>query len=230
MDFTRDLAQDFLAATDRVMKHADAHQTAFVDVRIHRPWRHQVDNCDALALLAVPIDASDTLFNAHGIPRKVVVDQEVAELKVETFATDLRRQQRVQRVRIVFRKCEAATQLRAFLIRHATVDESEAQTSVRDVSRDIRQRVPEGAESQHLVVDHPVLIPQDLDESLYLGVLRIECFGPLDERLDIGCNLVEELGIDGNLCVSLVAQFEALQLTERISRRNGANPYRQLAA
>ena len=156
----------------------------------------------------------------------------VAELEVETFAADLRRQQHVQRFRVLLRQSETAAQLRAFLIPDATVDESVAQTGVRDASCDIGQRMPEGAEGQHLVVGHPALVLQDLDEGLDLGVVGIECFGPLDERLDIGRDLGKELGIDGGVAVGLFRRVEAVELAgEHVAqeRRQAVETARRLA-
>src|SRR5215831_15352642 len=52
--------------------------------------REKAHDGDA-APLTVTVDASDTLFNALRIPREVVVDQSVAELKVQSLRTCLGR-------------------------------------------------------------------------------------------------------------------------------------------
>src|SRR5205823_10641339 len=50
--------------------------------------RHNVVDVH-VALLAIPIKTSDALFNSHGIPVEVIVNDDVAELKVATLPTSL---------------------------------------------------------------------------------------------------------------------------------------------
>src|SRR5205823_11067406 len=45
-------------------------------------------------LLPDAIHATDSLFDAHGIPRQVVVHNDVTELEVQALATGIRRDQR----------------------------------------------------------------------------------------------------------------------------------------
>ena len=82
--------------------------------------------------------------------------------------------------------------------------------------------MPEGAEDQRLVLGHPVLVLEDADEGLHLGIEGIEIFGPLQERLDIGPDLSKEGGIDGGLAVGPIHRFEAVESSgEHVAQQGG---------
>ena len=98
VELLRDLAQDFFAPADGVLEDADAPQAALVDLGIHGARRDEVDDGDRLALLSVAVNAADALLDAHGIPGQIVVDEEIAELEVETLAADFGGQQDIQRI------------------------------------------------------------------------------------------------------------------------------------
>ena len=102
MQLAGDFAQDLLVAAHGVLKDADPPQTTLVDIAIDGIGRHEVDNGHRLALLAVAVDTTDALLDAHGVPRQVIVDQEVAELEVQAFAAHLGGQEHIQRVPILF--------------------------------------------------------------------------------------------------------------------------------
>ena len=216
------LAQDLLAAADRVMEHPDTPQAAVVDVRIHRGPGHQIDDRNALAPLAVAVDAADALLDTHRIPGQVVVDQQVAELEVEPLAADLRRQQDVQCIRILLRQREALAKVGPRLVGYAAVHEPAAQSGAPHMSFDIGQRVPEGAEDQGLVVGHTSLVPQDPDEGFHLRVMGIEIVGPLKERFDI----VSYLGKKGGIGLAVVRfhPLEAVELAGEDVMQQGRQP------
>ena len=50
------------------------------------------NNSDFLTFLPISVNTSDTLLNSHRIPWKVIVDDGIAELEVQTLSAHLRRQ------------------------------------------------------------------------------------------------------------------------------------------
>lgn len=89
VNLLRDGPENVLATADGVMKHANPPQAAIVDVGIDRAGRHHVLDGDRFACLAIAVNPADTLLDTHGVPRQIVVDEEVAELEIETLAADL---------------------------------------------------------------------------------------------------------------------------------------------
>src|SRR3546814_4666123 len=64
-------------------------KTAY-DMRIS-DWSSDVCSSDLVPLLAIAVEPSDALRQAHGIPRQVVIDQDVAAaMQVDAFAARLR--------------------------------------------------------------------------------------------------------------------------------------------
>ena len=48
-----------------------------------------------IPLLTYTVSSATALFNLHGIPRKIVVDDDIRELQVQTFTTGIRRNENV---------------------------------------------------------------------------------------------------------------------------------------
>ena len=126
VELAGDLAEDLLVAAHGMLEDADAPQAPEVDVGVDGARRDEVDDGDRLALLAVAVDAADALLDAHGIPGQIVVDEEIAELEVETLAADLGGEQDIERVGILFRQRKAAPQFGAFVVGHVAVHQAEA--------------------------------------------------------------------------------------------------------
>jgi hypothetical protein len=67
-----DVSENFLRPADCMLKDANAHEAALVDVRIHSPGGDKVDDGYGLAFLPVTVDPSYPLFDAHGVPWQVI--------------------------------------------------------------------------------------------------------------------------------------------------------------
>src|SRR5687767_9378543 len=104
MEFLCDRPENFFIATNRMLKYTNAPQTPFVYLRINCSWSNEVYDRNRLTLLSVSVDAADALFNTHGIPRQIVVDQEITKLEVQTFTPDLRGEENFQRCWIFLRQ------------------------------------------------------------------------------------------------------------------------------
>ena len=172
-DLLGNLAKYFLTASQGALEHADAEQTAFVDVGIYGSRRDQVDDRDALALLAVAVDATDSLFHTHRIPGQVVVHDAVAELVVKPLTTYFRKQQKIKTVRVVTRPFEATAQLDALLVGRPAVDHGDAYTVGYQPLIQIAQGVTEAAEQHDLVVGQCLFVPDDRPKTLEFRIMRI---------------------------------------------------------
>src|ERR1700730_6470492 len=89
VQFPGNRSKDFFITADGVLENPDAPKRALVNVGIHSSGRNKIDDGDRFAWLAVAVDTPDTLLNPHGVPRTIVIDKEIAELEIETFAADL---------------------------------------------------------------------------------------------------------------------------------------------
>jgi len=161
-DLTSDFPEYFLAPSEGVIEDPDAHQAPLVDIRIHGSRRDQVDDGDALALLPVSVDTADALFYPHGIPRKIVVHDAVAELVIETFAADFGKQQQVQAVLILLRLLKTGAKGHTILIRGSPMDQPDAKTVLAEMVEEIAQGMPEAAEQHDLVVREALLVADDV--------------------------------------------------------------------
>ena len=128
-DFLGNPAENFLATANRMTEDTDPLQASFIDVGINRARRHKVHDADGFALLAVAVDTTDALFNAHRIPRQIVVHAEIAGLEVQTFAAYFGRQQNIQCIRIIPWQREAFAQGRPFIIGNAAMNQAVTQAS-----------------------------------------------------------------------------------------------------
>ncbi|MNR48408.1 hypothetical protein D3C85_1676460 [compost metagenome] len=54
-----------------------------------RIFQYEVDGAHHMVLTDT-VDAANTLFNPHRVPRQIEVDDDVAELQVQTFAAGIR--------------------------------------------------------------------------------------------------------------------------------------------
>jgi hypothetical protein len=84
-----DAAQDLFEIANALTENIDAIVKPLEDAILNRIGDVQVDNRNAIGLLAEAIETANSLFHAHRVPRKIVVDHEAAELKIDTFASNL---------------------------------------------------------------------------------------------------------------------------------------------
>ena len=113
------------------------------------------DDGDGFALLPVAVQSTDPLLDTHGVPRQVVVDEHVAELKIQALATDLGREQDVNGIPRLLRQGESAADVPSFIFGHASVDHPKPHGVLLQQASQIGERVPERAEHKRLVRRHP---------------------------------------------------------------------------
>ena len=65
------------------------------DFRFDRAFVVQIHDANFCVLLAEAVNTTNSLFNAHRIPRHVVVDERTAKLKVEALGCGIRAKQHV---------------------------------------------------------------------------------------------------------------------------------------
>ena len=191
-DSPGDIAQYLLASAERALEYADADEAARVNIRIDRSRHDQVDYGDALALLALSVNAPYPLLNAHRIPRQVVVHHTIAELVVQSLATDFREQHHIETVAVFTRFLETAPQCNALLVRRPAVDHPDAHTVLCEMVVKIAKGVAKTAEQHHLVVGQALLVPNDCAERVEFWVVRIEGSALVEDGLDLRPD-----GIDG---------------------------------
>ncbi len=116
-DFPGDLSEYLLTGTKGIVEHTNPHQTPLIDIRVHCSRRDQVEDGDGLAFLPFPIDTSDSLFNPHRIPRKIIIHNAIAELVVQAFAANLRKQKNIKTFILVPLHLETIPKLDTIFIR-----------------------------------------------------------------------------------------------------------------
>ena len=122
------------------------------DMALDRVGRDEVEDQAVLAL-AVAVDASHPLLQAVRVPRDVVVEEDVADLKVDALAGGLGRDQNLDRA---LAELLLGVQARARLVArarlHAAVDAADAETPGLQSVHEIVERVLElGEEEQALL-------------------------------------------------------------------------------
>ena len=109
---------------------------------LHRVFQHEVESTNHV-LLADTIHATDPLLDPHRVPRHVEVDDDVAELKVQTFATCIRRNQHAR----VLGECLQGS--RAGIHIHAPVECGDRKSSAFQIFREHGLCGHELGEHQH---------------------------------------------------------------------------------
>ena len=93
-------AKYLLEIADRLAEDVQPLKQPIQNNFLDRVLGDEANNMDAIRCLTKSIDATDALLNLHRIPRQVVVDQHPGELKIDTFAADLGRDQNGGAIRI----------------------------------------------------------------------------------------------------------------------------------
>src|SRR5690606_14615964 len=88
--------QNRFQLTDGLLEYSDPSVEPFKNIGLDRSRNVHVDHEDLLEPLAKPVESADTLFHLHRVPRKVVIDQHIAKLKVKALRTDLAEQKDVE--------------------------------------------------------------------------------------------------------------------------------------
>ncbi len=87
------LPEHFLRPSKSALENTDALRQSPENECIDRVLVDEVPHQDALGHLTDAIDTPDPLFDAHRVPRQVIVDDETAELQIHTFGSDVRADQ-----------------------------------------------------------------------------------------------------------------------------------------
>ena len=146
-----------------------------IDLCIDRIFRHKVADDNGVALLPAAVDTADPLFDCHWVPRKIVIDHEIAELIVQTFAADLGEQKDIQRIYIVCRKFKTLAECQTFLIFHAAVYLCYTVSFFCKMLLYIAERVTERAEQDDLIILLAALVFYNFQKTLqlFIGLRKI---------------------------------------------------------
>ena len=109
--------------------------------------RDEIEN-QAVARLTIAMDTAHPLFQPIGVPRNVVVEHDVAALKIDALASGLRCDEHLNRAftELLFGVESAPLHItRADL--HSSVDESDFETPVGELADEIVERVFELGEN-----------------------------------------------------------------------------------
>ncbi len=127
-NFSIDFPQYLFTAPQGTVEHSYANQAAFIDVRIHSPWRNHIENSDLFTFLSPTINSSYSLLNTHRIPGQVIVHNAITELVVQAFTTDLGKQKNVETVILISLHFKTVPELDTGLIRCAAMNHSNPKT------------------------------------------------------------------------------------------------------
>jgi hypothetical protein len=122
------------------------------DMALNRVARDEIEN-EAVLALAVAVDASHPLLQAVRIPRDVIIEEDVADLKVDALASRFGCDQNLDRAlpELLFRM-QACAGLVAGTRLHAAVDAAEAKTPGLQSVHEVVQRVLELGEQEQALL------------------------------------------------------------------------------
>ena len=92
-----------------------------IDIGINGVRCEHIVDIDCLALLPTAVNSSYALFNAHWVPRQVIIDHHIAKLIVQTFAADFCKEKYIQGIRVVLVLLKPFSECHTFFIFDATV-------------------------------------------------------------------------------------------------------------
>ena len=126
--------------------------------------------------MAAAVDATNALLDAHWVPRKVVIDDAVAELVIETFTADLRKQKDVDCLGVFTLELEAAPHVDPLLVRDVPMHEAHAHSFTVEAIQEVRKGVPEAAEDHEPAVRQRDLLPYHPLQFLDFRVVGVKRF------------------------------------------------------
>ena len=85
LELLGETGEDRLEAAHQALEEVDPLAEGEVDVGLNCVLVGQVDHPDLGVLLADPVDTANPLLDLHGVPGEIVVDQQAAELEVQTL-------------------------------------------------------------------------------------------------------------------------------------------------
>ena len=149
-----------------------------IDVGINCPRCDQIEDSNALALLTHSINAAYSLFDAHRIPREIIIHNAIAELVVQAFTANFGKQQNVQSIILFSWKSKTIPKFDAVFIRRPAMNHPHAETIRSQMLIEVAKGVSKAAEKHHLVVRQTLLFPDNFAEGIKLRICRIKvsCF------------------------------------------------------
>ena len=169
-DLSTDLAKDCFAFTDTLFKNTNTEQATLINIRINGVIRDYVVNVYNLTLLSATVNSTDSLLNAHRVPRKVIVDHHVAELIVKTFRAYLCKEQDINRIFIFFRQFKLLAKLVTRIVLYATVNLLHSQSFGTQFLLQICKRMAEGAEQNDFIIFNGLLFFDDFEYTIKFGI------------------------------------------------------------
>ena len=169
IDFLSHIAKNASTLANRAFKHTNALQATVINLCIDRVFCYKITDDNGIALLPATIDTTDSLFDCHRVPRKIIIDHKIAELIVQTFTADLCEQKDVQRIGIVHRKFKTFVFHTAVHLRHTV-------SFFCKMLLYIAKRMTERAEQDDLVVLLVALILHNFQQPVQLFIRLREIF------------------------------------------------------
>src|SRR5438874_2480263 len=78
-------AKDALQVSNCILKDSDLCIEVLVNAPVNCAMHMKVNDDDCIRLLSDAVNSPNPLFNPHGIPRKVIVNHDAAELEINPF-------------------------------------------------------------------------------------------------------------------------------------------------
>ncbi len=203
--------------TEFLGDHSELDFQNFSNAVLDRVLEHEVERPHDMRLTDA-VDAANALFDSHRIPRHIEVDDYVAELKVQTLATGVRRDQYAH----VAREC--LLRLGACVEIHAAVQSGDGKAPALKEFRQHRLRRNELSEHKKLQRRLVLLLLQLVDQLEQRFGLRIRTLAlgrtrELQQRVDLGFFHLPALRLHGDIHLSLAVEFSPFLDVDRIKQR-----------
>ena len=183
IDFLSHIAKNASTLANRAFKHTNALQATVINLCIDCVFCYKITDDNGIALLSATIDTTDSLFDCHRVPRKIIIDHKIAELIVQTFTADLCEQKDVQRIGIVHRKFKTLAECQTFFVFHTAVHLRHTVSFFCKMLLYIAKRMTERAEQDDLVVLLVALGFYDFQQTLQLFISLRQILRELDHMV-----------------------------------------------
>ena len=218
-DLRTDLAKNSFTFTDALFKNTDTKQTALINIRINGIIRDYIVDIYDLALLSATVNSTDSLLNAHRVPRKIIVDHHIAELIVKTFRANLGKEQNINGVFIFLGQLKLLAKFVTCIILDATVNLLHAQALCSQFLLQICERMTEGTEQNDFIIFSVLLFFDDFKNAIEFGIF-------LGERVCQFKHVTCHRRKGGNI---VVAQFRIIYIILRVSFKLHQTSFKNIA-
>jgi len=188
------LAEDLLTIADCIAKDSEAFEAPEEDALFNSAGGNEIENEHLLTALTKTINAPDALFEAHGIPRDVVIDHTFAKLIIKALATNLRRKQDIHCVMIGSRLPKPGAQVFSLFVLSLTGHHGDAITGRSQFALQIVESVEKIGKDEQLAWKGTIAnCFGNAEQRFEFGILGRKLCGELAEMLGLGANLGRQL-------------------------------------